>query len=123
MSWQLETLEQISASQLESHTRHVLRRLMDYADFDTGRNARPSIETLAADTALSKRQVYRELKLLRECGWIKKCGTARRGVNVYAINCPNTDQSLPDHCPTTDTQSSNQDPYLNPHTTNAVKGR
>jgi hypothetical protein len=123
MSWLLETLEQISGSQLESHTRHVLRRLMDYADFDTGRNARPSIETLAADTALSKRQVYRELKLLREGGWITQCGTARRGVVVYAITCPTAAQPLPDHCPTPDTQSPNQDPYLNPHTTTAVKGR
>ncbi|MEF0147420.1 helix-turn-helix domain-containing protein [Pseudomonas guariconensis] len=66
MTWALQQQEVV-----ESHARHVLLCLANYADQD-GRAAFPSVARLATDTGLSPRTVQYRLRELEQCGVIRR---------------------------------------------------
>jgi hypothetical protein len=45
--------------------------LRDYADFDTGRGARPSLETITFESGATKRSVRSALRQMVDLGWLK----------------------------------------------------
>lgn len=75
-----------------STVKHVGLTLATYADKD-GRNARPSVATLAATCALNERTVRRSLESLRELGLVERTfhgSTAGRKklADVYSLMIP-----------------------------------
>ena len=78
MSWVFENSEATLGSRL------VLLALADYAH-DDGTMAFPSVQTLAAHTRMSERQVQRTLKRLAEEGHITAEGKSRAGTTVYSV--------------------------------------
>ena len=71
-----------SASRLG--TRLVLLALADFAQAD-GRDAFPSVATLAANAGVSKRAARSSLRRLEQTGEIVRTGTSDHGTIVYAL--------------------------------------
>jgi hypothetical protein len=71
----------------------VLTTLLDYSDA-TGRNAFPSVETMAADCDMTDRNIKRCLSWLRDSGWIVQRSRGGRGkggagwASVYDLPMP-----------------------------------
>jgi hypothetical protein len=64
----------------------VLAALAFYADFETGRNARPGMRRLIERADLPKRTVERSLQRLCAEQWIAVTSTRHLGATTYAIN-------------------------------------
>lgn len=77
MTWALQQQEVV-----ESHARHVLLCLANYADQD-GRAAFPSVSRLATDTGLSTRTVQYRLRELEQTGVIRR---GNQAIPVAYIN-------------------------------------
>jgi hypothetical protein len=63
----------------------VLGALAFFADFESGRNARPGMRRLVARADLPKRTVERSLQRLIAEGWITVTSTRHLGYTTYAI--------------------------------------
>lgn len=71
MTYRLSIQERIALTQgLRPGARAVLSALARYADFESGRNARPTIATLVELTSLSRSQVAWWLQWLEAEGWV-----------------------------------------------------
>jgi hypothetical protein len=79
MSWVLQHSEETLGRRL------VLLCLADRAN-DDGTDAWPSVETLARDARMSRRQVQRSLRDLETSGAITQSGTSRKGTHIYSVN-------------------------------------
>lgn len=87
----------VAAVWRESKAKHdarlVLLTLADYAH-DDGRNAFPTIKTLASKTLITERNVRNCLATLVALGEIEKDGITRSGVDIWRIVLPSLDSSL-----------------------------
>lgn len=88
----------ITQSDLPSTTRHILLNLSLYMN-DMGESAFPSVETQAADTALSHVCVIKHLKIARERGWLQSelvgYGDQRWARRSYLACIPNDFEPVP----------------------------
>ena len=66
----------------------VALALATFVDGGTGQGARPSRETLALASGVSRRRVLDALSRLAEAGWIERTGVGPRGVSVYRLTVP-----------------------------------
>ena len=65
--------------------RHVLISIANHADRE-GKNSWPSVETIAFESHLSKREVQRSFKILTESGELEvETGAGPRGTNRYSL--------------------------------------
>lgn len=83
----------IAASNLPPTQKWLATRLASYADYRTGRNARPGLTRLSADTGFARNTVIAALARLEERGLIRctKRGTPRdRRASVYQLVNPGT---------------------------------
>jgi hypothetical protein len=75
---------------LTAADRHVALTLALHMDIE-GRQARPSITTLARETARKRNTVIASIKTLETCGWlsVKRGGIgSKKDVNRYIAKCP-----------------------------------
>jgi hypothetical protein len=89
------TLRQL---ELKSTTKLVGFVLATYADYDTGGNAYPGEERLAADCNITTRCCRTHLKILRECGLVERRERphGQRGVaDTYCLRMPADPSTLP----------------------------
>lgn len=81
----------ISGARMRPERRSVALALAGYADHGTGRNVRPSTETLAKVLGRDRANVNRHIRRLHTDGWLAVTGKARLGVIVYALTLPKSD--------------------------------
>jgi len=79
ISWVLQHSEEVLAKRL------VLLVLADHSRGD-GSLAWPSVETIAHEARLSRRQAQRALRDLEASGAITPTGHTRQGVHIYTVN-------------------------------------
>ena len=102
-------------------TRLVLLALADFAQAD-GRDAFPSVATLAANAGVSKRAARSSLRRLEETGAIVRTGTSDHGTTIYAIRLEGAADSAGAaetdtegrQKPTADVSSTSANPSFNP---------
>ena len=93
--WRLHVL---GLQQLSTGERVALLALQEFADFDTGRNARPGVQVLAEKTGLSTRTVDRALARGLSLGLIRcAANSVGRRAAVYEL-LPIGDSATPVSC-------------------------
>ena len=71
--------ETVAEGDLDAYDVAILTALaVQFADWDTGRNARPSLATLAAAAGTSRAVAKRRLKKLEQFGWLNREERERR---------------------------------------------
>ena len=76
----------VKGSDLSSSARVVLLTVAKHADFSSGYNARPSINTIASITGLSRSTVSRALLELEADGLLIRAGRHHRMVTVWHLS-------------------------------------
>ena len=107
--WRLHVL---GLQRLSVGERVALLTLQEFADFDTGRNARPGVQVLAAQTGLSTRTVDRALARGLSLRLIRcTANSAGRRAAVYELlPIPNSTTRVSCQDPNSTTRVSCQDP-------------
>ena len=76
----------LAHSNLHARDQNVLMKLIGFADYDTGRNARPKYRTLAKKCGVSVDTVKRSVPRLEAGSWIVRTGYLPGGVIEWAVN-------------------------------------
>jgi hypothetical protein len=78
----------VDVAPLHPERRKVAREFATFADFETGRNARPAISTIASRLGKERARVNSHVTGLKKAGWLAPTAKAAKGVIVYALSVP-----------------------------------
>jgi hypothetical protein len=80
----------VEGALLHPECKRVAHQLSKYATFDSGKDVRPAMGTIAAELSKDRTSVNRHTRRLVRDGWLTGTGKARKGVIIYALSLPSS---------------------------------